>query len=168
MRAENLFKNWLPKSFQLVLLLFIFLLAVSDSPRLYEGYCPEIGRSMTEKEKIIAALDQSNTSHKVLVADKENGAWVRNSSLIRYKSGREIYDNFPDCCFVEYKGRMDGKSRAATEGMSTEPLRKSGNYAGHVILMYEAPYIAEDGTKRTARVRQTMMITNCGEYWSYT
>lgn len=143
----------------------IFLLAAYNDPRLYDGYCPELGRAMTEQEKILAALEQSNKSHMVLATDKETGNWLDDRSLIRYKNGKEIYDRFPECCFVEYQERTDGKSRPTTRETSTEPLRKEGRYAGHVILIYEAPYIAKDGTKRTARVNQSMMITNCGKYW---
>jgi len=143
----------------------IFLLAAYNDPRLYDGYCPELGRAMTEQEKILAALEQSNKSHKVLAMDKETGDWISYRRLVRYENGWEIYEKFPDCCWVEYKERADGKSGPPTDEVPTEPLRKEGRYAGHVILIYEAPYIAKDGTKRTARVNQSMMITNCGKYW---
>ena len=153
------------KKIKILVFPLIFLLAACDDPRLYDGYCPELGRVMTEQEKILAALEQSNQSHKVSATDKETGKWISYRRLVRYKDGKEIYDLFPECCFVEYQERTDGKSAPPTDGVPTDPLRKEGRYAGHVILIYEAPYIAKDGTKRTARVHQSMMITNCGKYW---
>lgn len=137
--------------------------------RLYDGYCPELARAMTDDEKIHASLDQINKSAGVFVVDKESGALLKSSEIIGYNNGREILEKFPDCCSVEYLPRRDAKHLTGTykdEEMSTAGLRKRGDYAGHVHVKYESAYHDKSGELRQAKIADSVLVTNCGKIYS--
>lgn len=161
------FSLYMVVSFTLVLGISTYMYFNKEyDPRLYDGYCPQLDRAMTDEEKIIAALEQSNKSIRISAKDKVTRKYFDEDLLMRYKDGREIYEKFPNCCFIEYNHRTDGKSRPATIDTSTERLRKEGRYAGHVIVKYEADYKAKDGTIRRAELSETLLLSNCGKHLS--
>lgn len=133
------------------------------------GYCADTGKIMTEKEKVLSALEQFNQSGRVSRVRDENGrAFLEDGyKYVPYSSPEEILFQNPGCCYVNFQETVDGKAWKSSDDdwNKTGRLKKEGRYAGHVILKFKATFRSEEnGDEFTGVVRESGIISNCGKY----
>lgn len=133
---------------------------------LYNGYCPETEKIMTDADKIYTALTQITQSRGGMLY-REQGGHVDKKRILSYKTPEEILEESPSCCQVHYCSAIDCKPITDAKGTwrDIEPYRKNGLYAGHVSINYKVDYVDENGDRKTGEIRELNLITNCGKYF---
>lgn len=165
--------KYLNKKYLLILLSVAFVVFVAktawnigwDMGLQYGGICPELGRALTDDEKIRAVIKRmtgpvtgvvrmATFDEKTLMRKQDTG-YLRSIS-IPYESVDAFLKENPNCCSVEVQDmHYNGEE-------SWDSSKAVGAYAGHVTVNYMLNYIDENGRKKKKPDRLVYTIQTCG------
>lgn len=138
-----------------------------NNPDAYKpGYCHELGRWITNEEKILAALKVLNNMNEIAVRyekyipeKKQYGSGYKYFPQIKYESAEAYLKQHPDCCKVT-KGDSQVQLDPGEWDIYDEYLDFDKVY--HVNVKYIARYKDENNEIKSKTIDKRFYITNCG------
>jgi hypothetical protein len=148
-----------------ILLCLIILLGIPASLN-YSGMCISQKRWLDEKEFEQAIAEKyfwqanSYNSHRGSNFPEK----ISFSNGYPVKDGKEFLEKFPDCCKLGRRplGVGDGLWRPSYRFI----YKMIGAYYDSSVVVFEADYTSEQGTKTRKLMTFQSAVNNCGEAWS--